>query len=358
MKMEKNGSNTSSSRVRSYTLQCTECSATSIARWSAMHSGGGAAQQQLSNSNNDSSKSGKAPAAKIDSSSSSSSSFNQNTNFYTRPFTPTVDVRFRKCGLCRTWGHFEAECPLQTSHHRLRFARAIIKGKRAAAASSLGLSSTTSLLSFEETAKSVPTTKNANMSIDLIVETENKVDEEQAIGDEVFVEKCGGFLIEQRKEPRVNDDSARVRNTTKKRKREEFIRRDQEDVTNVDGLLIKATSTRPIAIRNEAEPLMEGDLVTWSDESSSTGNTKVLVGVIVSRQENGINAKVRCLCVIPHEPGVGCISHVPVQRLQLVHNLNDNAEAAIASSLSSCVSHPTLSKEIEKRDSTWVEMAV
>jgi hypothetical protein len=328
----------SNTRVRSYSLHFTECSVTSIARWAAMHSRAQAQtqqQQQLSTSNNsidDNESSSTSPGIMGKEAATGESSTTRDDNcqyYYTRPFAPTtVDVRFRKCGLCRVWGHFEVECPSQTSHQRLRFARAIIKGKGGITASTLPASS--SLLSGEMTTN--PSTNNTEIN-DMIVEAENEDEDETVAVDEVSIETCRGFLIEQRKEPRVKDGSARIQN--KKRKRAEFKR--DEEVTEVDGLLIKATSTCPItAASNEPGPFFEGDIVAWSDEpGSSTGESRVYVGVIVSHQTDAINAKVRCLRIIPPEgPATDCTSHVPIQRLTLLKNLNADAEAAISSSSS------------------------
>lgn len=147
-----------------------------------------------------------------------------------------VDVNFRRCGICRKWGHYESEC----SHiQRLEADRALHIDQR-------------EVRKIARTAAAVAAAAGGGGSPE--------------VQNDVCVELCDGFMIEQRKDPR-NETSNKEENNTP----------PSETVVEggFGGFKIKASTT---SFEGPNTAISVGDLVAWNtdDDRIATGAVETI----------------------------------------------------------------------------------
>jgi hypothetical protein len=235
---------------------------------------------------------------------------------------PTVDKRFRKCFICKRWGHYEIECSDLRHNDIIRFGgelqRGIVKGE----------DSTDEL--YDEEPSIVPQRENcidADQSSNIKcndVRTNGANDETSAVTTEMFK----GFILEQREAPedfsliqpaRANlispvpeyDDSFLVDNFCVKAATSLELLMDVESLPISSMLQGSKKERQPDESKqmmsNEKEAhnheyFREGDVVAWfekkkSNEQSNTSSS-VSAGVVVSYQNgNGNKDGMGWVCV-------------------------------------------------------------
>ena len=156
---------------------------------------------------------------------------------------PTVDVRYRMCGTCYLYGHYELECPSLPRDLTLRFAKDLQTAIRTQQGQELRKKQLQQQQSTQQ-----PDGDGAEM-------LDNDAEKHREIPYHVAVENCDGYLIEQRAESEL-------------------------DVTEVDdGVVIQAAASAEAFLgvgephgwngentplpHEQSQKLNRGDLVAW-----------------------------------------------------------------------------------------------
>lgn len=206
------------------------------------------------------------------------SKLNDNTNM-NGFLIPTVDVRYRLCGACYLYGHYELECPSLTHDMTLRFAR--------------DLQTTIRTQQGQERRKNQRQQQQSTGLRDGGAKEmlDSDADNHREIPYDVAVENCDGYLIEQRAESEL-------------------------DVTEVDdGVVIQAAASAEAFLgvnethewsgENTAPPqeksqkLNRGDLVAWLLPSEPANTANVNENHVIDAEPTDL-ADV-CVGVVEHE---------------------------------------------------------
>lgn len=112
---------------------------------------------------------------------------NRNSNNH-NGLIPTVDTRYRLCGTCYLYGHYEMECPFLTREQALRFANDLkmIREREAKVKQPPSLATPMTTASTENAEKEETMTKDDEIYYDVVTEC------------------CEGYLIEQRENSEID----------------------------------------------------------------------------------------------------------------------------------------------------------
>jgi len=189
-----------------------------------------------------------------------------------------VNAKFRKCAICNKTGHYELECPKQQPQQTRRL---------------LGL------------VDIKPEAKDAHRHEDRTIQNpppparrraNTKVDEDS---DEVVLESCCGFMIEQQA---YHPGEEMIQNTRNALKHSQDNSDPNVEVTDIDGFVIKATKEQ--RLQDAARPIVlkEGDMVAWFPSGEEDKFIHTGVALTACQSDNVKEVSVRCVSVIPRGP--------------------------------------------------------
>ncbi|EEC47456.1 predicted protein [Phaeodactylum tricornutum CCAP 1055/1] len=174
----------------------------------------------------------------------------------------TVDSKFRKCGICYRWGHYELECTSQTEDRSTVFGQEV-----------------TSI-------RSQPLDQQKK---DVAIAWKQEY--------EAVVENCNGYFIEQQKQRPKKPAKRKMQNAKK--------RGSSFDKTFMDGIVIKATGPSKL---HDLSPLQQGEVVAWmTDEKSMSDQKYVNAGVVVRTNINTGRVLLRFIDTIAPSPDSTCL---------------------------------------------------
>ena len=239
-----------------FSLKFNECSIAAISKWSAR------------GRRNQTSKKLSAPK----------------TEFDCMISVPVTDIKFRQCGICKLWGHYEFECPNKTPKHDFDLAMDGIAVDRSKS----------------------ECTKGAN--------GKEVKQEDEGEPYKTVIEECEGFLIEQSWQSRREYDEKRPRPCPRD-KTVHYLEK-----SNFHGNIIKGGRNLASFNEKDAKFFFEGDMVAWScadirkehindclaNNLHEDGSNAVHVGIVLDFNKKIDEALVKHLrTILPSSDSVG-----------------------------------------------------
>lgn len=173
----------------------------------------------------------------------------------------SMEKCYRKCGICKLWGHYEMECPNKTP---LQLAKELLLESK-----------------NQENQELVKSEKGGDNSSQPIINLDNEK-KKQSVPFRCIVEDCEGYLIEQSNQHLSSTTNcSRSRHCLRQEKKKSKKQQSWECVPDFYGFSIQAGKTPShFNKRREAEEasfqsvFVEGDMVAWcggllEDDSSS-----------------------------------------------------------------------------------------
>ena len=195
---------------------------------------------------------------------------NQSLRSQRRPTRASVNVKFRRCGVCANWGHLETQC----THLKP------IEMYPCTPSSIIAMTNPESDDNNRTENDNQPESSSRQMALANGSET--------APPPRVRVEDCDGFMIEQRAGPR----------TEKPNKAKENNQKDNVIETTVGGIRIKAGTL--YSGRGTAACFKPGDVVAWK-----LTEDRMLTGIVEHVDLGRGQLKARCIRTMLLEPQNG-----------------------------------------------------